>query len=158
VPPGKGMWPAIWMMGEDREKLGWPRCGEVDIMEYVGKFPDAIYGTVHFAKGREHASSGSHLNDLDPPADFHVYAIEWSADQIKFFYDDRVYHTFAVKDADGPGGNPFRKPMYLILNLALGGDWGGAIDDSKLPARFLIDYVRVYQKNAATQPTIAPVR
>jgi beta-glucanase (GH16 family) len=146
------MWPAIWMMGTDREHLGWPGAGEIDIMEFVGKEPDAIHGTVHFQKDNKPAESGEEITRQNPSDGFHIYAIEWSPDQIKFFYDDQLYHTFAVKDADNKTGNPFHRPEYLLFNLALGGSWGGELDDSALPAQLLIDYVRVYRKGPTTQP------
>ncbi len=152
VPPGKGMWPGIWMVGIDREHLGWPANGEIDIMEFLGREPDAVHGTVHFAKDGKPAESGKELTKQNPTDGFHIYAIEWSTDEIRFFYDDQIYHTFAVKDAQDPTGNPFQRPQYLLINLALGGSWGGALDDAALPAQFQIDYVRFYRKGPTTQP------
>lgn len=150
LPEGKGMWPAIWTLGDDIHAVGWPRCGEIDIMEFVGKEPDAIHGTAHYSKDGKHASSGNKTAIADPATGFHVYAVEWWPDRIDFFFDDRKYHSVPLDDA-GPGeANPFRKPHYLILNLALGGDWGGPINDSKLPQKFVIDYVRVYQQENAS--------
>lgn len=151
MPQGKGMWPAIWMLGTNIAHVGWPRCGEIDIMEYVGKEPHAIHATSHFAdlKTKDkaaHASAGhGKLTVKCPYNDFHVYAIEWDEAQIKFFAADRQYATLDVNVAGEGPDNPFRKPHYLLLNLALGGSWGGAIDDNVLPQRFEIDYVRVYK-------------
>jgi beta-glucanase (GH16 family) len=146
IPQGKGVWPAIWMMGIDRSKVGWPACGEIDIMEFVGHTPDKVHSTVHFRKGGQHKSSGHALTVANPFDDFHVYAMEWDKDHMDFFFDQQKVHTFTLSQADENGQNAFRKQQYLMLNLALGGNWGKAIDDANLPQKFLVDYVRVYQK------------
>ena len=147
LPHGKGVWPAIWMMGADATRVGWPACGEIDVMEFVGHTPDHVFATVHWGKdGQHHQSAGNSLKVKTPWDDFHVYAVEWTPEQMLFYYDQTCYHRFDVKKADQKDGNPFRRPHYLLLNLALGGEWGGKIDDSMLPQKFLIDYVRVYQK------------
>ena len=150
IPSGKGMWPAIWMMGE---RKGWPACGEIDIMEHVAKEPLNIYGTIHWlgAKQKKHSSKGTRVTNPTPAAsydDFHIYGIEWDENQIVIFYDDNKYFTYDISLADQEdGSNPFRQPHYLLLNLAIGGGWGGpVIDDSKFPAKYYIDYVRVYEK------------
>jgi beta-glucanase (GH16 family) len=144
LPHGAGVWPAIWMMGTNRVTVGWPRCGETDIMEFVGKEPDRVHATMHFAKDGKHASQGGKLTTTAPSDAFHIYAMDWYPDRMDFFFDQQKYFTFNL-DAAGVGPeNPFRKPQYLILNLALGGNWGGPMDDSALPQPFSIDYVRVY--------------
>ncbi|MCX7011895.1 MAG: glycoside hydrolase family 16 protein [Candidatus Sumerlaeota bacterium] len=145
IPQGKGVWPAIWMLGDNIGKVGWPACGEIDIMEFVGKDPNHVHATVHYKMGGKHRSSGNKLQTETPYADFHIYAMEWHPDRMDFFFDDTKYHTFQIDDAGTGDDNPFRKPKYLILNLALGGSWGGEMDDSVLPQKFLIDYVRVYK-------------
>jgi beta-glucanase (GH16 family) len=150
LPHGKGVWPAIWMLGVNETKVGWPACGEIDIMEFVGHTPDHVYATVHWGKdGQHHQSQGKSLKVNAPWEDFHIYAVEWTPEQMDFYYDQTCYHRFDVKKADQKDGNPFHRPHYLLLNLALGGEWGGKIDDSVLPQKFLIDYVRVYQKTSA---------
>lgn len=146
IPQGKGMWPAIWMLGISDEKIGWPRCGEIDIMESVGKEPDNIYATVHYQGGGKHRSSGSKHTAEAPYKDFHLYAMEWYPDRMDFYFDTVKYHTFRIDDAGKGAENPFRKPQYLLMNLAIGGDWGGPIDDSFLPQKYIIDYVRVYKQ------------
>ncbi len=146
LPEGRGVWPAIWMLGNNIHTIGWPRCGEIDIMEFVGKEPAFVHGTAHYSKDGKHASSGDKTAIADPATGFHTYAVEWWPDQIDFFFDEKKYHTVPIDNAGAGEENPFRKPQYLILNFALGGDWGGPIDDSKLPQKFLIDYVRVYQQ------------
>lgn len=149
LPKGKGAWPAIWMMGENRAQLGWPRCGEIDIMEFLGKDPSTVYATVHFpdttAAGR--GSKGGKLTIPDPSLDFHIYAMEWNTDKIDFYFDNQLYFSFPCRLANHTGMDPFRKKNYLLLNLALGheGSWPGPTDDAILPARYYVDYVRVYQ-------------
>ena len=154
LPAGEGVWPAFWAMGTNRTDRGWPACGEIDIMEFIGREPDLVHGTVHFAApgGGGHLSNGGKLQTERPSDDFHVYAIEWSADRIDFFFDDRKYHSFPIDEAGAGPDNPFRKPHYLLVNLALGGTWGGKLDDTILPQRYLIDYIRVYSAEAATSP------
>lgn len=149
LPQGKGVWPAIWTLGDNITQIGWPRCGEIDIMEFVGKEPNHVHGTTHFSVEGKHASSGKAL-DVDKPFDeFHIYAVEWTSERIEFFFDQTKVHSFDIKDAGANADEAFRKPHYLLLNLALGGDWGGEMDDSALPQKFLVDYVRYYQdKNA----------
>jgi beta-glucanase (GH16 family) len=145
LPRGKGTWPAIWTLGDNIYKVKWPKCGEIDIMEQVGKDPDWIYGTVHYSADDKHISSGGKIRAVDPVADFHIYAINWYDDHIDFFFDSTKYFTFPLDKAGLGADNPFRKPQYLIINLALGGSWGGEIDDSIFPQEYLIDYVRVYK-------------
>jgi beta-glucanase (GH16 family) len=146
LPQGKGMWPAIWMLGDNISQIGWPKCGEIDIMEFVGKEPDKVHGTMHFSVADKHKSVGKSLKVEKPFDDFHLYAIEWFPDRIDFFFDETKYHTFALDEAGAGPENPFRKPQYLLINLAIGGAWGGEVDDSTLPQKYLIDYVRVYQE------------
>jgi len=147
LPKGEGVWPAIWMMGANRPKVDWPRCGEIDIMEFVGHDSSHVYGTIHYTKedGVSHSSSGDKIEVLHPWDDFHVYAFEWNNRKIKIFYDDTLYHTFDITNINPKGRQSFQKPFYLLLNLALGGAWGGKIDDNNLPQSFLVDYVRVYR-------------
>jgi beta-glucanase (GH16 family) len=148
LPGGRGMWPAIWMLGSNRS-LGWPACGEIDIMEYVGYEPETIHGTVHTAKYNH--VKGTHKGDTiqiaGPDKQFHIYAIEWDKDKIAFFVDGRQYFTFE-NEQTGNDAWPFDQPHYLILNTAVGGSWGGkkGIDETIFPTRFEIDYVRVYQR------------
>lgn len=147
LPQGKGVWPAIWMLGTDRGKIRWPACGEIDIMEFVGKQPDLIHGTVHFAGADgKHKSSGSKTKTAAPYDDFHVYAIEWDEKRIDIFFDEQKYFSFDLDKANLPDGNAFRKPFYLLINYAVGGSWGGAVDPAVFPSKYLIDYVRVYRR------------
>jgi beta-glucanase (GH16 family) len=144
LPHGLGVWPAIWMMGTNRA-VGWPRCGETDIMEFVGHDSNRVHATMHFWKDGKHASKGSRITTNAPYADFHVYAVDWTPEKMDFYFDDKKYFTFDVNLAGEGPDNPFRKPQYLLINLALGGSWGKEIDDSIMPQKYLIDYVRVYE-------------
>ena len=149
LPTGKGMWPAIWMLGTNQDKVGWPACGEIDIMENVGFDPDVICANAH-TKAYNHTKGtqkGSKTKGEKPYEQYHIYAIEWYEDRIDFFFDDEKYFTF---ENEGTGNDvwPFDKPHYLILNAAIGGTWGGqkGIDDTIFPQKFYIDYVRVFKK------------
>ena len=145
LPQGKGVWPAFWTMGTNRTQVGWPRCGEVDIMEFVGKDTNHIHGTAHYAVDGRHQSDGGKLETASPFDDFHLYAVEWYPDRIDFFFDKIKYHTVRLDQAGSGEGNPFRKPHYLLVNFAMGGSWGGPFDDATLPQQYLINYIRVYQ-------------
>lgn len=147
LPKGRGTWPAIWMLGTNIREIGWPKCGEIDIMEYVGSNPTQIHATVHAAgKEKRHTSKGSHIRLGGVEDRWAVYAVEWSKDKMDFFVDDHLYFTFRKGDREIKPW-PFDLPHYLILNTAIGGAWGGGkgIDDSIFPVKFEIDYVRVYQ-------------
>jgi beta-glucanase (GH16 family) len=142
------MWPAVWMMPTD-SKAGWPACGEIDIMEYVGHEPDTIHGTVHTADYNhvKKTQKGSRTRLEKPYEGFHVYAMEWDAESIRFYVDETLYFTFK-NEGKGSSTWPFDKPFYLKLNSAVGGGWGGqkGIDESIFPQKYSIDYVRVYQR------------
>ena len=148
LPKGRGTWPAIWMLGTNIREVGWPACGEIDIMEHVGFDPGRIHANVH-TRAYNHVQGTNKGNNLlvsRPDEEFHVYSAAWTPGQIEFFVDGARYFTFAKE----PGGDavwPFDKPQYLILNLAIGGSWGGqqGIDESAFPTQFVIDYVRVYR-------------
>jgi beta-glucanase (GH16 family) len=156
LPQGRGVWPAFWTLGDaGGSGAAWPGCGEIDIMEFVGKAPDKVHGTLHWDRGG-HRQQGGNLAVKQPWADFHVYAVEWSADKIDFYFDEARYLSVPLSAADNGEKNAFRKPHYLKLNLALGGDWGGKIDDSIFPQKFVIDYVRVYEKDAGTASPVPP--
>lgn len=148
LPEGRGTWPAIWMLGANHKKAGYPACGEIDIMEFVGKTPGEVHSAVHFPeKNTDDLNSFSEACELVPSSDgFHIYTMIRDRKQIAFYVDDTLYFTFRVEDAKQKGQrNIFKKPFYLILNLALGGSWAGEIDDEALPARFYVDYVRYYK-------------
>ena len=148
LPSGKGTWPAFWMMPQDFKQ--WPLDGEIDIMEYVGYQPNVVHATVH-TEAYNHmigTQKGASTTIQNAETDFHVYAVEWTADKIVGYVDGEAYFTFKNDGKGDINTWPFNKAFYLKLNLAWGGDWGGAqgIDPSALPATYEIDYVRVYQK------------
>jgi beta-glucanase (GH16 family) len=146
LPAGKGVWPAIWMLGSNISKVGWPICGEIDIMENVGFEPDRVYATMHYLDpaAKKPVQNMKHTLSQTLSSEFHIYTLEWDEKFIKIYLDDTLYQAFNIDDA-GTGINGYRQNQYLLLNLALGGDWGGKIDDSIFPQQFIIDYVRVYQ-------------
>ncbi len=145
LPTGKGIWPAFWMLGKNIKKVGWPTCGEIDILEYVGKEPNTIYTSLHTK-----ASHGNTINSKKTKIEnieegFHVYAIDWTKEKIAFYIDHKLVYTFQPKDKNKETW-PFKQPFYLILNAAVGGNFGGPeIDDSIFPQEFVIDYIRVYK-------------
>jgi beta-glucanase (GH16 family) len=155
VPVGKGTWPAVWMMPTYSEYGGWPRSGEIDIMEYVGFEPHKLFHTVHYegTGGSGHESSGTSYTFTQPYNQFIKFTLVWTPEKIEWYANDVWKHTF-FKNSDDSRRWPFNKEFYLILNLAYGGSWGAqqGIDDTKLPHKFLIDYVRVYQLQETEGP------
>ncbi len=148
LPDGLGIWPAIWMLGTNIKEVGWPMCGEIDIMEYVGFQPDVIHANIH-TKSYNHSqgtNKGSTINILKPYESFHVYAIDWTKDRIDFYVDVNKYFSFS-NEGKGVEEWPYDLPQYLILNIAVGGSWGGqkGIDDAIFPQKMYVDFVRVYQ-------------
>lgn len=151
IPSALGSWPAIWLLGKNISEIGWPDCGEIDIMEHVGYDPDKIHANIH-TKSYNHVlgtNKGNSIDVMDPWADFHIYALEWFHDRMDFFFDDSLYFSFANDMAGNNDTWPFNKPHYLLINLAYGGSWGGqqGVDTSLLPLKYEIDYVRYYHKS-----------
>lgn len=150
LPAGRGTWPAIWMLGADIATVGWPRSGEIDIMEHVGFDEGVVHGTIH-TEAYNHAKKtekGKAISVKNVATAFHLYAIEWTADQIDFFVDYQKYYTVQKSVLGSELAQwPFEQPFYLILNVAVGGNWGGqkGVDESIWPQRMEVDYVRVYQ-------------
>ena len=153
IPQGQGIWPAFWMMGDDIGKLGWPKCGEIDIMENVGKEPGLVHGSLHgpmtTGAATDLTSTVSLPTGKDFAAAFHLYAVEWEPDVVRFYVDETLYATFTANSvASTPvtaGSWVFDHPFFLILNVAVGGSWPGPPDaTTAFPQTMLIDYVRVY--------------
>ena len=148
LPTGCGTWPAIWMLPTENTYGGWPKSGEIDIMEHVGYDPDTVHSTVHTELFNHTIGTQVGKPMYLPTAitDFHVYTMEWDEDEIRSFVDGEQYFSF-VNNGEGYGAWPFDQPFHLILNLAVGGNWGGkhGIDESVFPAKLVIDYVRIYQ-------------
>lgn len=149
LPTGRGTWPAIWMLPTDMEYGKWPSSGEIDIMENVGYDPDVIIASAHTEtyNHRIKTQKNAQIECKEPYADFHTYTLEWEPQEYRVYYDDNLYFTY-VNENSGYKAWPFDKRFYLLLNLAIGGDWGGhdGIDGELFPHHFEIDYVRVYRK------------
>jgi beta-glucanase (GH16 family) len=149
LPRGVGLWPAIWMLSSNNEYGKWPASGEIDIMEHVGFKPDSIFCSIH-TKSFNHVIGTQKTKGIfikDPYASFHVYGLEWNSKAINFLLDDSVVFRFVNKE-NGYTEWPFDQPFHLIVNIAVGGNWGGqrGIDETAFPAAMLVDYVRVYQR------------
>lgn len=141
LPCGKGTWPAIWMLGTGG---AWPGDGEIDIMEQVGAAPSRVFGTVHTQTSGGNGT-GSAVSIPDACTAFHNYQLTWTPDRLVLGVDDRNYYQY-LNPKNGYANWPFDKPQYLLLNLAVGGTLGGAVDDSIFPVQMEVDYVRVYQR------------
>ncbi|MBD3223411.1 MAG: family 16 glycosylhydrolase [Caldithrix sp.] len=151
LPSGKGTWPAIWMLPDEWNygDGGWPDNGEIDIMEHVGYEPHKIYGSIH-CHDFNHILGTNKTGEItrrDVEDTFHVYALDWYPDRLDFWLDDSLYFRYA-KPSDQWQQWPFDRPFHLLINIAVGGNWGGAqgVDDTIFPAEMHIDYVRVFGK------------
>lgn len=138
---GQGTWPAFWMLGANIDEVGWPTCGEIDIMEYVGRNPIRTYSNVFFPGNTGADNTTSRFLDVEGlDSGFHVFRAEWDTNKIVFKIDGVAYNTFTITD-----GLPFRDDFFFILNVAMGGDFGGAVSPDFTEATMEVDYVRVYQ-------------
>ena len=151
LPKGKGSWPAIWMLGESINSIGWPDCGEIDIMEHVGYDEGMIHGSIHTEEYNHmyntQRSGSKYIENVT--STFHVYSLEWSPFYLRYLIDDEPFF-FVYNDSKGDNSKwPFDDPHYIILNLAIGGDWGGVqgISTSEFPMRMMVDYVRVFKQS-----------
>jgi beta-glucanase (GH16 family) len=143
LPVGKGTWPALWMLSENIKTVGWPACGEIDIMEHVGRNPGVVQSAMHTqAMHGETLNKGS-VNVSTFNTEFHNYEALWLKDKIEFSVDGKVYYTFIPKN-NSIEEWPFNSPCFIIINMAMGGGLGGAIDPSLAQAKLEVDYVRVY--------------
>jgi beta-glucanase (GH16 family) len=141
LPCGQGTWPAIWMLGRSG---GWPAGGELDIMEHVGERPTRVFSTVHTAAGSGGNGRGADTELADACSAFHTYQMHWTPDAVRFGIDGRTHFTY-VNPKTGTAAWPFDAPQFLILNIAIGGDLGGKVDDAIFPVTMEVDFVRVYQ-------------
>ena len=148
LPKGRGTWPAIWMLSTDWKYGGWPQSGEIDIMEHVGYDPNVIHGTVHTEtyNHQKKTQKEGKITVTNASEGFHVYAIDWLQDRIDFYVDGNKYHSVTKAENDTFKEWPFDQRFHLIMNIAVGGGWGGAqgIDDSIWPQKMEVEYVRVY--------------
>lgn len=148
VPRGQGLWPAFWMLGANIDSLGWPQCGEIDILENIGREPAIAHGTLHGPgyAGAGGISGADTLSSAVYADDFHIFAVAWRPTEIRWFVDGRQYHR--LTPADLPPGTKwvFDHPFFLLLNVAVGGSWPGDPDASTtFPQQMVVDYVRAYR-------------
>jgi beta-glucanase (GH16 family) len=147
LPTGQGIWPAFWMLGDDIGKAGWPACGEIDIMEHLGHEPTIVHGTIH-GPGYSAAQGPTATYTLPAgrfPEGYHVFAVEWAPDAIHWYVDDARYSTKTPADIGAGNRWAFDHPFFLLLNVAVGGNWPGYPDETtRFPQSMLVDYVRVY--------------
>lgn len=150
LPSGQGIWPAFWMLGENFGDVGWPTCGEIDIMENIGREPTRVHGTLHGPgySGENGIGRGYDLpNGQRVDGGFHVYAVEWEENEIRWYVDDVLYQTRTPSDLPQGARWVYDHPFFLIMNIAVGGYWPGYPDGStQLPQQLVIDYVRVFQR------------
>ena len=150
LPQGQGLWPAFWLLGANYDEIGWPACGEVDVMEMVGNQPHVVHGTVHgpgYSAGESIGNTFS-LGEGSFNDGFHVFAADIEEDLISWYVDGERYGTVGPADLPSPDLWRFDHPMFMLLNLAVGGDWPGSPDENTtFPAEMAIDYVEVYQRS-----------
>lgn len=147
LPKGKGVWPALWMLGANISQVGWPRCGEIDIMELIGHEPNKVHGTLHWNGTNGHAFRGGSttLASGDFSDRFHVFSILWKKDTISWYVDDALFYSMSRPDF-GEAVYPFNAPQFFLFNVAVGGNWPGYPDESTiLPQRMFVDYIRIFQ-------------
>ncbi|WGK95620.1 MULTISPECIES: family 16 glycosylhydrolase [Flavobacterium] len=139
LPSGGGTWPALWMLGNNITTAGWPACGEIDIMEHLGNQLNKIYGTLHHP-GHSGGNADSRTVDIaNATSEFHIYALDWRADAIKFYVDNQLFYTFT-----NTSSLPFNQNFFLIINCAIGGNFGGTIDPNFVSSTYEVDYIRVF--------------
>src|SRR5262249_42649000 len=148
LPFGQGIWPAFWMLGDDISTVGWPACGEVDVMENIGREPSMNHGSLHgpgYSGGNSLTGAFALANDAHFSDDFHTFALEWEPNTLRFYVDGNLYETRTPADVPSGGSWVFDKPFFLLLNVAVGGTWPGTPNDTTVfPQTELVDYVRVY--------------
>lgn len=145
LPNGHGLWPAIWMLGNDIDTNTWPGCGEIDIMEYVGREPHTIYTSLHTPSSYGETINSQKTIDTNIEDGFHTYKVDWNEDRIAFYIDGEHVYDYSPETKNVETW-PFDKPFYLLLNMAIGGNFGGPeVDDSIFPQEFVIDYVKIYK-------------
>ena len=145
LPVGHGIWPAFWMLGQNISQVGWPKSGEIDILEYIGREPHMVFTTLHTQDSHGNSINTKKTSFPNIEEGFHVFALDWTKDKMDFFVDDVLVYTFQP-EIKNENTWPFDKPFYFILNVAIGGNFGGpAVDDTVFPQDFIVDYIKVYQ-------------
>ena len=150
IPAGQGMWAAFWMLGNNIDTVGWSTCGEIDVMENIGREPSTVHGTIHgpgYSGGNAIGAPFSLANNQKIADDFHIYRADWTENKISFLVDGKLYKTITPQDLPEGKEWVYEHPFFMILNLAIGGNWGGSPDGTTIfPGEMLIDYVRVYRR------------
>jgi|SRR6218665_6708 len=145
LPTGQGIWPAFWMLGINIDQVGWPKSGEIDILEYIGKEPHTVYTTLHMQDFHGDHASSKKTNFPKIEEGFHLYSVEWTKDQMDFWVDDQLVYTYNPEKKT-ENNWPFNQPFYIIVNMAVGGNFGGPeVDDRIFPQQYVVDYIKVYQ-------------
>lgn len=140
IPSGGGTWPALWMLGDNIDSVGWPACGEIDIMEHVGNQLNRIFGTLHYPGRSGGNADGASVMIPNATTEFHIYSMEWNASTIKIYVDNQLFFTY-----NNNPNSPFNQNFFFIMNVAMGGNFGGTIDPNVTSATMEVDYIRVYQ-------------
>lgn len=140
IPSGGGTWPALWMLGDNIDSVGWPACGEIDVMEHVGNQLNKIYGTLHYTGRSGGNADGASVMIPNATTEFHIYSMEWNESTIKIYVDNQLFFTY-----NNNPNSPFNQNFFFIMNLAMGGNFGGTIDPNVTNATMEVDYIRVYQ-------------
>lgn len=140
IPSGGGTWPALWMLGDNIDSVGWPACGEIDIMEHVGNQLNRIFGTLHYPGRSGGNADGASVMIPNATTEFHIYSMEWNASTIKIYVDNQLFFTY-----NNSANSPFNQNFFFIMNVAMGGNFGGTIDPNVTNATMEVDYIRVYQ-------------
>ena len=140
IPSGGGTWPALWMLGDNIDYVGWPACGEIDSMEHVGNQLNKIYGTLHYTGRSGGNADGASVMISNATTEFHIYSMEWNESTIKIYVDNQLFFTY-----NNNPNSPFNQNFFFIMNLAMGGNFGGTIDPNVTNATMEVDYIRVYQ-------------
>ncbi|MBV2224037.1 MAG: glycoside hydrolase family 16 protein [Cloacibacterium sp.] len=140
IPSGGGTWPALWMLGDNIDSVGWPACGEIDIMEHVGNQLNRIFGTLHYPGRSGGNADGASVMIPNATTEFHIYSMEWNASTIKIYVDNQLFFTY-----NNNPNSPFNQNFFFIMNVAMGGNFGGTIDPNVTNATMEVDYIRVYQ-------------
>lgn len=140
IPSGGGTWPALWMLGDNIDSVGWPACGEIDIMEHVGNQLNRIFGTLHYPGRSGGNADGASVMISNATTEFHIYSMEWNASNIKIYVDNQLFFTY-----NNNPNSPFNQNFFFIMNVAMGGNFGGTIDPNVTNASMEVDYIRVYQ-------------
>ncbi len=151
IPGGKGVWPAFWLLGSDYDpaKKNWPQCGEIDIMENIGTEPSIVHASMH---GPGYSDETAFTKKYTLPgdqkflSDYHVFAVEWEPNEVRYYVDGNNYYTVKKAEVLSKGEWVFDKPFYIILNVAVGGDWPGSPEETAFPQNLYVDYVRVYKR------------